>query len=835
MILSRSLMGLLRAHVFNVRFAFALTTIAIFIAKASHITAHIDAVPTPLLKSWSWSFLGQDYALVLLLYALIEQPWSTLSKTGRAVATNIGYFLLCFSFAICIANVTFFSVSGGVEIHWRNIFSASDPGTRALLLSGLGTFVFILLGIALTALITQYYVYIAIGFVYDSMVWLTRTVWSAAASKLRPNARYEQLPSDSDPEVSFRSPKSLLNLLPASHLDKLLLLLRILFSLWLLTNLIAVFIRPADVSVVIMCWTTPLLPFVDMGGGAATVLANLERIYKDKTNVKWDEYTAVQTPPPLEWLAKDKVLPGFEDWYSNKTHYTATADPLHASNLKQELLPNIRKALSEIDIRHVMVFMLESTRKDVFPLKKDSYIWKHMENTFPDKKLPDDAVKFLSKLTPNANFITGEYDDGFEHDAKPKRGGISFNNAFSTSSFTLKSITGTNCGITPIAADFGLDAKYHIYQPCLPHIFNALTELNNAEHSANKSAPLEKWHTSFMQTATFDYENFGPLIDHIGYNLSIDREYLRSDNARFGKIEQEDVYYFGFPEPPLIPYIRQQFHDAKKANERVFLTHITMLTHHPFRMPDDEPYTEVARGSASDDYISGYMNTIGYSDRWIGTVLKILEDEGVANETLVIFQGDHGHSLPENGMVGTYYNPKASTFHVPLILSHPHLPVMHVDDAVNADQVLPTVLDVLLETDSLTPASRSAVKDLIKNYEGQSLIRKPVHTTPQTKQGNWQFSIVSPGNSMVVVRDSRHKDMIMVVPIIVNQQWHLGNLTSDPSDMHGILDYDYGSFLQQVQSRHGKEVAEWAEEGAFAVRWWIEDLMKRWRYGPYKE
>lgn len=834
MILSRGFMGFLRAHVLNIQFIFVLTVISIFIAKAVHIAAHIDAVPTPLLKSWSWSFLGQDYALVLLLYALVEQVWSR-AQTGRAILTNPGLFPTCFSFAICIANVTFFVVSGGVEIHWRNVFSASDPGTRALLLSGLGTFLGIISGMIVAAVLTQHYVYTGVGFVYDSMLWLVRGVWSTVASNLRSNARYEQLPFDSKPNRRFTSPKHLIRMLPETILAKIVLLFRILFSLWLLTNLIAVFIRPADVSIVIMCWTTPMLPFVEMGGDTATILANLERVYKHENEVDWDQVSAAQTPPSLEWLAKDKVLPGFEDWYNNKTHYTASADPLHVSNLQQDLLPNIRKALSEIDIRHVMIFMLESTRKDVFPIKKDSFIWNHIAETFPSKKLPDEAVEMLSKLTPNANFITGEYDDGFKHDSQPKRGGISFNNAFSTSSFTLKSIAGTNCGITPIAADFGLDAKYHIYQPCLPHIFNALTELNSAQHNANKSAPLENWRTSFMQTATFDYENFGLLIDHIGYNFSVDREYLRSDDARFGKVELEDVYYFGFEEPPLIPYIRQQFSDAKKANERVFLTHITMLTHHPFRMPEGEPYVEVAGGSASDDYLSGYLNTIGYSDRWIGTVLKILEDEGVANETLIIFQGDHGHSLPENGMVGTYYNPKASTFHVPLVISHPHLPVMHIDDAVNADQVLPTVLDVLLESDSLTPASREAVKDLIKNYEGQSLIREPVHTTPNTNQGNWQFSIPSPGNSMVVARDSRHKDMIMVVPIIVNQQWHLGNLTSDPTDMHGILDYDYGSFLQQVESRHGKEVALWAEEGAFAVRWWIEDLMKRWRYGPYKE
>jgi glucan phosphoethanolaminetransferase (alkaline phosphatase superfamily) len=45
--------------------------------------------------------------------------------------------------------------------------------------------------------------------------------------------------------------------------------------------------------------------------------------------------------------------------------------------------------------------------------------------------------------------------------------------------------------------------------------------------------------------------------------------------------------------------------------------------------------------------MSRYINTIGYEDRWIQKVLDIYDKQGVANETLVIFQGDHGVSLTE--------------------------------------------------------------------------------------------------------------------------------------------------------------------------------------------
>jgi membrane-anchored protein YejM (alkaline phosphatase superfamily) len=35
-----------------------------------------------------------------------------------------------------------------------------------------------------------------------------------------------------------------------------------------------------------------------------------------------------------------------------------------------------------------------------------------------------------------------------------------------------------------------------------------------------------------------------------------------------------------------------------------------------------------------------YLNTLGVADRWLGEVLEIIEEAGVANETLVVMVGD---------------------------------------------------------------------------------------------------------------------------------------------------------------------------------------------------
>jgi len=35
-----------------------------------------------------------------------------------------------------------------------------------------------------------------------------------------------------------------------------------------------------------------------------------------------------------------------------------------------------------------------------------------------------------------------------------------------------------------------------------------------------------------------------------------------------------------------------------------------------------------------------YLNTIRFVDRWIGDILKLLDETGIANETLVVAVGD---------------------------------------------------------------------------------------------------------------------------------------------------------------------------------------------------
>lgn len=839
------------SRIANKRFTYAFIATSILASKFIHIHAHKTAIPPELLSRWIYTFFAQEMFL-LLVFRLLLDGWLYTSSRGclRSILAILASIVIFLTTALSVISVSFY-VAAGSEVHWRNVAFAGDAAGRALLLSGIVFFVVVLGALLTVAWFAQNALFIVTGLFVD-MFHLPRQLLSGRqnydllpnqeSSKYAENIYEDEKSGAGATETENRKQ----NFLAYFGLEKKpwgWMVWRFSYAAMAIAILAQVFlcyIRPEDGSLVFMSWTSVCLPFIDFKSSSPT-LVGINPVYNTGIGKTWDYRSAMSDPIPLPWLPKDHVPMGFEDWYvSGKKHYRAANDPLRISNREEDLLPQLLNSdLTAVPIRHVVVILLESTRKDVFPVKKDGLIWNRFKDTYDDKKLPEEAVERLQTLTPVANWLTGDYADGFHlNKTKGGRGGINFNDAYTAASYTLKSITGTLCGLTPIVADFNIEFEHNIYQPCLPQI---LETLNKIEEEKSDNFTSFKWSSSFLQSVTLDYDKFDRLMPALGFpekNI-IAEGYLRTPEAKFGKVELPNINYFGMAEVCLEDYIRDAFVTAKKDNERVFMTHITSTSHHPYVMPDEEQYVPLANGL---DDLSHYVNAVGYDDRWLGKVFDVLEEEGVADETLVVLLGDHGLSLPENDKPPCYYNPNIGCNHVPLVISHPKLPSFDINDPViSTTAILPTILDLLLETGSLSDTSSRAVRDLISNYEGQSLVR-PLHksSTANDVDGDqlhpdWQFTIINPGRAMVGVRDARHKNRRLVVPVIENIEWQFTDLKNDPRELEPILGFEYASFVKTVEQKHGLEMAHWAEEAAFAARWWVEENNKRWHYGPYKE
>jgi hypothetical protein len=741
-----------------------------------------------------------------------------------------------------IVSVSFYVVAGS-EIHLSNISLPSDPSSKALMLSGSLAFTGVICANTIISWFLKNSCYHLHGYAAEVVHRTPIKIWHLIHRMILRRSQYIAVPqpkydveTQSDHEDDYTKEKKDESDLPPFQLSLRSALRSIPYVAttgFLIMLLFAAFFRPADRSLVFLSWTAALAPLVDYTSGP--ILQNIPTVYGGGIQRHWDSRTALTNPIPFDWLPHDQILDGFEDWHWKRDHYDAGADPLKISNLNESLVSELKDKLHDVPIRHVVLCFLESTRNDVFPIKKNSTVWERLTSTFPGGELPQAAKDRLAHLTPTANYITGDYDDGFDHDekSKVKRGGIHFTNAHTTGTFTFKSLVGTLCGIGPLLADFNLDFSHHIYQPCLAQIFEAMNNVKNATDGDARQFSEFPWQSYFYSAAALGYDHQRELMLSLGFldEHLIGQEWLRSEKATHGPVKLPNINAFAFEEDPLEDYFRDVFVQAKEKNERVFLSHITSTSHHAYKMPAKEEYVPLANGL---DMLSHYLNTEGYEDRWLRTILDLLDEQGVANETLIVFVGDHGISMPENDAVSPYYNPSIGIDHVPLVLSHPLLPAFDIHDAVHSSQILPTILDLLLETNSLNNQSRQVASDLLHNYEGQSLIRPLVKENSDTGQGNWQFVVVNPGRAMITARDARYPERHLVIPLIDNVEWRLSNIDLDPAEHHSVQGFDFVSFLHSVEQKYGLEVAEWVEQGAFIARWWAEENHKRWRFGTYE-
>lgn len=840
-LMGRRLMMIIAPRLFNRRFAFAIACVSCLCAKLVHIYAHLDALQSADIVHWGISFFAQDTAVLIFLRLLLDEDTFSTVRWLEVLARIVYTILVIFILILGLISISFF-VMAGSELQWRNIAVAGDSESWSMLVTGLVTASVVLLVLLILAGGLQSVCDAAARTALNILKWPLSTLFRYASRSGPVEVEYTHLPksdTEGQGEDGYRTDESDDSLLSASppRRSRSVTLLYAAVGFILFAQAFTTLMRPADSSLIFMSWSLPLMPIADFARSAPSLSSLLAS--SGAVNAALENATALAEPIPLHWLPSGDPLPGFEDWYEeDKTHYSAAEDPLKLSNLDDEVLSALRGKLADVDVRHVMIVFLESTRKDVFPVKKNGYAWERLANSFKNKSLPEAAQDRLATLTPIANLLTGDYDDGFDHIDEKKRGGLNVKNAFTTSTYTLKSLTGTMCGLAPCAADFNVEADAHIYQPCFPQILQAFNKLDHHHHErsddekkAQKHFANFQWKSAFMQSVTGNYDKQSDLMAKIGFGEDdfIGWHYLKNESKPLGVVEIEDNNYYGMPEEAIEGYVRRMFGSAKENNERVFLGHLTSTTHHDFGLPEGSETVPMS-GNKDNEDLSSYLNAVGYVDSWLGKIVNLLKEEGVADETLLIVLGDHGLSIAERGSITPYGNPHVGNYHVPLLLSHPQLPPIDIEDAVLSSQVLPTILDLLIETGSLTPSAGKAATDLLHNYEGQSLIRPLRKFSEETGQGDWQFTVMNPGGSTLVVRDARQPNWRLMVPVFGYYEWRFTDLSTDPHETRPILSYDFDAFLGAVEAGVGVDASRWTQEAAVVTQWWGEENNKRWRY-----
>lgn len=614
------------------------------------------------------------------------------------------------------------------------------------------------------------------------------------------------------------------------------LLPRLLVIAFMISAVILRSIRPPDPVYLYLSGTLPLSMYFEGGGAANTPI--------DVSALPWtynylQGNSSLATPPDWDWMTKE-AGPGFDDWKKGKAitkdtglHYSPDKNPMHISNLQNPVLDQIKDALSsgDVKIKHVILLKLESARADIFPLRKDSFMYKRIAETYKDKTIPTDVQKLIANLTPTAERLTG-FSNGFQFndsqvEAPKPYGSISSKNAYTTSTYTLKSLAGTLCGITPLVADFNREWEHHVYQPCLPHVLEMLNQQQTI-YSDTPDFTHHPWHSVWMQSVTEGYDNQDKLTPVMGFHDKKTKEILDLPNATH-PVTSEEINYYGYADTELREYIRDAIDDAEENHTRLFLTHLTGTTHHPWGLPNDT-YADIlgnTKGNANND-LNRYLNAVGFVDDWLAEILEILEEKGIANQTLIAMAGDHGLSLPNDGGITPYDNPHVGSFQVPIVLAHPNLPPVTIEAPTSSDQIVPSIIDLLIESGSLSKPSAHAARDILGMYEGQSMIRPLIQEKDGVK--DWQFTVMNTGGSWLAVRSAARPEFRLVIPLVSDVEWRFSDLNEDPDELKPMSRFSLEDLAIDLAKKYEQDVIDWLYEAAYVTNWWVGENWERWRY-----
>ncbi len=208
--------------------------------------------------------------------------------------------------------------------------------------------------------------------------------------------------------------------------------------------------------------------------------------------------------------------------------------------------------------------------------------------------------------------------------------------------------------------------------------------------------------------------------------------------------------------------------------------------------------------------------------------MDLIDEFGMAEETLVVMVGDHGMAFSQDKTSpSAFENGHISLLRVPLLFHHPKLPRIQLQVNATSMSILPTILDLLTTTSSLDGMDTDIAENLIHQYEGQSLIRPFI----REKNGRqvWNVGILNAGGSALSI-SSAAVPYRLILPICKNAKYRYTNTDRDPYELEPIEAMSIKRLGRKLTRRYGEAEGQWVVDAEKLGRWWVGRMRTRWRY-----
>ena len=238
---------------------------------------------------------------------------------------------------------------------------------------------------------------------------------------------------------------------------------------------------------------------------------------------------------------------------------------------------------------------------------------------------------------------------GGKHENTPNLLALAGHGAFVEQAYTVvphtsKSLISILCGFYPKLSPEVDEAKPQgLPRPCLPRLLRQ-----------------QGYATGFFQTAEQNFELRGDLVEQLGFAHFQGKESI--DGSGF-----DESSYFGWEDDAMLRPIGDWV--GQQGENPFFLTVVTLTSHHPYGVPRGFPTKQYVDQKDLNDF----LNTIAYTDRFVGKLVDDLDRRGRLKDTLFVVLGDHGEGLGQHGRREHDAVPFEEGIHVPVVLVGPEV------------------------------------------------------------------------------------------------------------------------------------------------------------------
>ncbi len=381
--------------------------------------------------------------------------------------------------------------------------------------------------------------------------------------------------------------------------------------------------------------------------------------------------------------------------------------------------------------------------------------------------------------------------------------GVRFTQMYSPSAICSASRAGLMTGRFPARAGVPANVSGNPGTEGMPHDEVTIADMLRA--AGYDTAHIGKWHLGHRpdtipngQGFDFSFGHMQGCIDnysHFFYWAGPNRHDLWLN----GKEVHRDGEFFG-------DLMRQQCKAfLSKPRERPFFVYMAINWPH-YPMQGTEKWRKAYEDKIADPQRRRYAELLSTADELMGDIVAHLESLGLRDETLIVFQSDHGHSIEERafgggGNPGPYRGCKGNLFEggirVPSVVSWPgHIPQAEVRDAmVMGCDWLPTIADFAdCQVDQASLDGKS-IRDVIERKDAASphdhlywLLGKGGNAQWAVRRGDWKLL----GNP---------KDPRQTAPLGRDDRLFLANLEIDVSESKNLAD-EYPEKMVELRSIH---------------------------------